>query len=314
LLQLWNDDGTLVWNKKVTSSAGDQVTFSAVEATSDAIYVCGQMFLVSVSKTVGLLMRFDLSGSKVWKATLIGPGGAWFDDLKVQTDAGGSHLSVQCCGTYYVSGDPEILYAQYTVDGDLSSATTWGYPGVADYGQSILLTGPDQSATYIAGRGSTTISNGYLLHIGGISLVITSPGGGIEGIDLEGTPRSALTLVSSAAGSVTLDDFDADLAFVGGEKISLAPSYLIPYAASKYGGSGLFITGIASGNGPPAVSATDDNLQESSVQWLSASPVSGNPSMVFEDLPLDPYDHANFVLNNADSTFGDPFFYVEAHE
>lgn len=86
LLMKINDNGELIWGRKVFGKEGNDVAETVLELPSGELFLSGWTSSEGAGKIDGLVMRLNKLGRPIWKHTYGGTGRDFFSDAKLTRD------------------------------------------------------------------------------------------------------------------------------------------------------------------------------------------------------------------------------------
>lgn len=203
VLQKWSPDGSLVWSREYGSATDDEA-FRGIVASSDSVYVAGEV-LPQGGGLQGLLAKISLDGSQQWVSVLNEPANSVLYDLAWLEPQQVGEAALQACGGFTAAGDPQALYCSFDASGALLQTLELGSATTTETAFGLVAAGsaamPELS---IAGTGSTAeTAFGF----------ISRPGAAGSRIDLAGADSVNLCCLrgltdGSLALSLSAPDFE----------------------------------------------------------------------------------------------------------
>jgi hypothetical protein len=313
LVQTWDESGDLLLSTKIASSnSGDGVELHGITTHGSDIYACGKMYLSSVDKYIGLLLRLDQSGQIVWAKSIIAPGDCSLEDVQFQDNQLTGVTSVRVCGWYQGSLSYDTVYGSFTEAGDTNSVQLWGNDSDAEFGTSMFLTGFGNAATYIVGS-KNDIANGqaFITRVGATGLDITNTSAA-AGVGICATDAAGVTAVIASNYQTGFAGFDGNLNLLNTGKLvgSVPTSQFYPVDCHQYG-SGLVVLGSQLGADQPSLEAGDTSIQTASGAWKDAGAAIGSPNTLTAIAATgNVTDHSGFAINVDESPYFTPWIYI----
>jgi hypothetical protein len=278
LLQAWDTSGNLKWTRTWGGAATDYGNDLVV--VDGAIYLCGSSSSVSdPALPQAVILRFSENGSLDWQRSW---GGSQWDECHsaclVPTLFGDPSIALAGDTNSFGAGQMDVLYLRFDLDGNLSSALTWG-DGDVQTATGVVSSFVD--GTYVAGWEGSPTTHGLALRVsaGNPSFAYRYTGG--VGLSFSGLAYDGGDLVP--VGYVNMS---ADFDLLAG-RISLEGGSFNLAHVAKGGGPQAGQCAARLPDGSFVLGGKEDNSADINWQVLNAS-ATDRTDIAWESVDLQP--------------------------
>jgi PKD domain len=164
LLQAWDTSGNLKWTR---TWGGDQNDLgNDLVVAQGGVYLCGSTSSFAVPQLPqAAILRFSESGNLIWQRSW---GGSQWDECfsacVVTPLVGDQSIALAGDTNSFGAGGMDMLHLRFDLDGNLSSAQTWGD---ADMQTATGVVSQLSVGTFVAGWGGSPTPHGLVVRVAG---------------------------------------------------------------------------------------------------------------------------------------------------